>query len=212
MIFFVVVIIVWCLFILVLRTSFCDLLCSCGCRSSLFLISFLRDSHLWGALNGKNICAERNYLRLQCLLTIPKPNVLPIYTRYHTRHANNFKKVTCCWVRSFVRPCGVRVVIDTLDSFSSLWVDFHAVRINALSIIIMKLYIERNNIQVEYDSVKNIDFIQVYFFEPMKSTRLACLRLDSLYNISLFDSNHLIGDTFCTQSSHGKYFPDVHVR
>ena len=64
-------------------------------------------------------------------------------------------------------------------------------------------------------SVKNIAFIHVYFFEPMKSTRLACLRLDSRYHISLFDSNRFIGDTsplFCTQSSHEKSFPDVHVR
>ena len=64
----------------------------------------------------------------------------------------------------------------------------------------------------EYDSVKNIDFIQVYFCEPMKLMRLACLRLDSRYNISMFDSNQFIGDTFWAQSSHGKYFPDVHVR
>ena len=69
----------------------------------------------------------------------------------------------------------------------------------------MKLYIESNNIQVELIRFrKNIDFIQVYFFEPMKSTRLACLGLDSRNNISLFDSNHFIGDTFCAQSSHGK--------
>ena len=31
---------------------------------------------------------------------------------------------------------------------------------------IMKLYIESNNIQM--DSVKNIDFIHVYIFEPMR--------------------------------------------
>ena len=45
--------------------------------------------------------------------------------------------------------------------------------------------------------------------------RLACLRLDSRYNISLFDSNHFIGDTsplFCAQSSYGKSFlADDHV-
>ena len=78
----------------------------------------------------------------------------------------------------------------------------------------MKVYMERKNIQFE-DSIKNIAFIHVYFFEPLDYMRLACLRLDSRYNISLFDSNHFIGDKsplFCTQSSHGKSFPYVHVR
>ena len=36
----------------------------------------------------------------------------------------------------------------------------------------------------------NIAFIHVYFCEPRNSTRLACLHLDSCYNIGLFDSNH----------------------
>ena len=50
----------------------------------------------------------------------------------------------------------------------------------------MKLYIESNNIQVELIRFrKNIDFIQVYFFEPMMSTRLASLRLDCRYNITI---------------------------
>ena len=57
-----------------------------------------------------------------------------------------------------------------------------------LIVNIMKLYIESNNIglsiQVELIRFrKNIDFIHVYFFVPMKSTRLACLRLDSRYNL-----------------------------
>ena len=41
-----------------------------------------------------------------------------------------------------------------------------------------------------YDSVKNIAFIHVYFCEARNSTRPACLRLDSHYSISLFDSNY----------------------
>ena len=70
---------------------------------------------------------------------------------------------------------------------------------------IMKLYIESNNIQVELIRFrKNIDFIHVYFFKPMKSSRLACLRLDSRYNISLYDSNRFItSPLFCAQSLHG---------
>ena len=83
--------------------------------------------------------------------------------------------------------------------------------------IIRKVYMERKNMQLELiDSVKNIAFIHVYFFEPMKSTRLACLRLDSRYNISMFRSDHFIGDTsplFCAaQSSRGNSLPDVYVR
>ena len=80
---------------------------------------------------------------------------------------------------------------------------------------IMKVYMERKNRQLELIFHKNIAFIHVYFFEPMKSTRLACLRLDSRYNISMFDNNHFIRDTsplFCAQSSHGKSLPAVHVR
>ena len=81
---------------------------------------------------------------------------------------------------------------------------------------IMKMYMERKNRQLELILFrKNIAFIYVYFFQPMKSTRLVCLRLDSRYNINMFDSNHFIRDTsplFCAQSSHGKSLPDVHVR
>ena len=80
----------------------------------------------------------------------------------------------------------------------------------------MKLYMERKNMQLELIRFrKNIAFIHVYFFEPMMAMRLVSLRLDSRYNISLFDSNHFIGDTsplFYAQSLHGKSFPDVHVR
>ena len=92
-------------------------------------------------------------------------------------------------VRSPVCPCGVWVVPS-----------IHSVRIGQLLccahqriVNIMKLYIESNNIQVELIRFHNkYRLIQVYFFKPMKSTRLACLRLDSRYNISLFDSNHFI--------------------
>ena len=56
----------------------------------------------------------------------------------------------------------------------------------------IKVYIEGNNMQVELIQFlkKNIAFIHVYFCEASNSTRPACLRLDSRYNISLFDSNH----------------------
>ena len=36
---------------------------------------------------------------------------------------------------------------------------------------------------------------------------LACVRLDSRYSISLFDSNHFIGDTSPLFCSHGNSFP-----
>ena len=52
------------------------------------------------------------------------------------------------------------------------------------------------------------------FVDQRCATLLACLRLDSRYNISLFDSNHFTGDAsplFCAQSSDGKSLPDVHV-
>ena len=51
---------------------------------------------------------------------------------------------------------------------------------------IMNVYIQVELIRFR----KDIAFIHVYFCEPRNSTRLACLRLDSRYNISLFDSNH----------------------
>ena len=38
---------------------------------------------------------------------------------------------------------------------------------------IMKVYMERKNMQLEYDSVKNIAFIRIFVVEPMKSTRVA---------------------------------------
>ena len=52
------------------------------------------------------------------------------------------------------------------------------------------------------------------FIDQRCAMLLACLRLDSRYNISLFDSNHFTGDAsplFCAQSSDGKSLPDVHV-
>ena len=78
----------------------------------------------------------------------------------------------------------------------------------------MKVYMERKNRQLEL--IRFREKYRIYFFEPMKPTRLACLRFeDSRYNISMFDSNRFIRDTsplFCAQSSHGKSLPDVHVR
>ena len=56
---------------------------------------------------------------------------------------------------------------------------------------------ERKNRQLELIRFgKNNAFrpTHLYFFEPMKSTRLACLLLDSRYNISMLDSNHFIRD------------------
>ena len=49
---------------------------------------------------------------------------------------------------------------------------------------------EQHSSGITNDYVKNIAFIHVYFFELIKSTRHSCLRLDSRYNISLFNSNH----------------------
>ena len=67
----------------------------------------------------------------------------------------------------------------------------YAVHINAI-VNISKVYMERKNMQLELIRFrKNIAFIHVYFFELRNSTRLTCLRLDKLdsrYNISLFDS------------------------
>ena len=56
---------------------------------------------------------------------------------------------------------------------------------------IIKVYIEKSNMQVELIRFckQNIAFIHVYFCEARNSTRPACLRLDSCYNISLLDSN-----------------------
>ena len=56
---------------------------------------------------------------------------------------------------------------------------------------IMKLYIERINMQVEIIRFpkKNIAFIHVYFCEARNSTRPTCLRFENRYS-SLFDSNH----------------------
>ena len=57
---------------------------------------------------------------------------------------------------------------------------------------IIKVYIERNNMQVELIRFVNKYrlIIHVYFCEARNSMRLACLRLDSRSSISLFDSSH----------------------
>ena len=69
-------------------------------------------------------------------------------------------------VLSFVQSCGVRVLSIYSVHFGQLLCCAHQRIVN-----IMKLYIESQNIQVELIRIlKNIDFIQVYFFEPMKST------------------------------------------
>ena len=53
----------------------------------------------------------------------------------------------------------------------------------------MKVYIERKNIQVELIRFrKKYRLFHVNFCEARNSTRLACLRLDSRYNISMLDS------------------------
>ena len=75
-------------------------------------------------------------------------------------------------VRSFMRP-SVWSPGGSLDSFSSLWAACAYQRI----VNITQLYIESSNMEL-------IRFRK----QPMKSTRLACSRLDSRYNISLFDS------------------------
>ena len=56
---------------------------------------------------------------------------------------------------------------------------------------IMKVYIERKNIQVELIRFrKKYRHFHINFCEARYSTRLACLRLDSRYNISMFNGNH----------------------
>ena len=56
---------------------------------------------------------------------------------------------------------------------------------------ITKVYIERKNIQVELIPFrKKYRLFHVNFCEARYSNRLACLRLDSRYNISMFNSHH----------------------
>ena len=56
---------------------------------------------------------------------------------------------------------------------------------------IIKVYIERSNMQVELIRFrKPYRLFHVYFCEARKSMRPACLPLESRYNIILFDSNH----------------------
>ena len=115
--------------------------------------------------------------------------------------------VRCSFIRVFV--CYPRFIHSVC--FGQLLRCAHKRTVN-----IMKVHMETKNRQLELVLFrKNMAFTHVYFFEPRNSTRVACLRLDSHYNISLFDSNHFVGDTsplFCAQSSLGKSFPDVHVR
>ena len=78
---------------------------------------------------------------------------------------------------------------------------------------IIKVYMERKNRQLEL--IRFRKQYRIYSRLLFRAEEFACLRLDSRYNISLFDSNHFVGDTsplFCAQSSHGKSFPDVHVQ
>ena len=58
-------------------------------------------------------------------------------------------------------------VSQSITSFSSFWsaITLYILQINALSIQ-MKVYIKRNNLQVEF---KKIDFIHVYFCEARNS-------------------------------------------
>ena len=73
---------------------------------------------------------------------------------------------------AFVRSVGLRASVWSPDSFSSLWAAFMlTVHINTFYYKeSVQLYMERKNMQLEYDSVKNIAFIHVYCVEPMKST------------------------------------------
>ena len=106
----------------------------------------------------------------------------------------------CVCVHVLVRAC----VCAILASFSSLFGSCYAVHINALSII-MKVFIKKKNIQSELIRFrKKYRLFHVNFCEARYSTRLACLRLDSRYNISVFNSNHFndpchVATVLCTK-------------
>ena len=108
-------------------------------------------------------------------------------------------------VRSSVRPS-----VWSLDSFSSLWAAF------TLTVHINALYNESKNGKEEHATWINTIPLKIsHLFGFPVSNRwsqrdsLACLRLDSRYNISLFDSNHFICDTSPLFCSHGNSFPYV---
>ena len=65
----------------------------------------------------------------------------------------------------------------------------YAVHINPLSISLKCTSKGATCKLNQYDSVKRIAFIHVYFCEARNSTRPACLRLENRYNTSLIDSN-----------------------
>ena len=91
----------------------------------------------------------------------------------------------------FLRPYG-----RPSDSFSSLWAAF------TLNFHINALHNERVHGKEKHTTwINTIPLKILHLLAFSVSNRwsqcdsLACLRLDSRYNISLFDSNHFIGDT-----------------
>ena len=87
-----------------------------------------------------------------------------------------------------------------------------------LTVHVNALYNERIHGKEEHGtSINTISLKISHLFRFSVSNRsqresLACLRLDSRYSISLFDSNHFIRDTSPLFCSHGNSFPYVRVR
>ena len=102
----------------------------------------------------------------------------------------NWKKLTAC-VRACMRAC----IRSSLHSRCA-----HKRIVN-----LMKVYSEMKNIQVELIRFrKKYCLFHVNFCEARYSTRLACLRLDGRYNISMFDGNHFnypwhVATVLCTK-------------
>ena len=173
-----------------------------------------------------NLCTHENYYSLghdrgillkiphcHCIHTIHKNYKMATMYAFTKWHVCIYKdtiekswQCVCVCVHVLVRAC-VRVRVrayQILASFSSLFGSCYAVHINALSII-MKDFIKKKNIQIELIRFrKKYRLFHVNFCEARYSTRLACLRLDSRYNISMFNSNHInypwhVATVLCTK-------------
>ena len=131
-----------------------------------------------------------------------------ILLKYHTvtvfiQYTKTKNRRQCMHLQSYMyastklHVCIYKVTIEKIDRVCvrvCIRSSLHSVRFGKLLRCAHKRivnYIERRNIQVELIRFrKKYRLFHVNFCEARYSTRLVCLRLDSRYNISMFDSNH----------------------
>ena len=156
---------------------------------------------------SKNVCDAIEYTLKGAYIESARLTLAQARRQLHATSIYKFKKVT--WLPSPLTVCAFvcgGVETPLCASFTYFGQLLRCAHKRIVNNIIMKVYIERNNMQVEL-----IRFRKKYLLYSglclwsENSMRPMCLRLESRYNISLFDSNlfncrHFSVQKACTES------------